>query len=196
MWLIKQLAEILVMMNEEERREILMGEFTEAIGLSESFVLKFENHLQKLTVTQQDELITRLKKGLREQYVNVISQKSVKSVIPASLNSLEKSTALALPQNKQALFVRWVTYLKEQGTKAVGKQRLDVLFAVFDTVDESALNAEMDYRINLGHLGLVFKGEDNSSSGQTGSSQKFLSKISEQSKRIGQELADKHKKPE
>lgn len=183
-------------MNEEERKEILMGEFTEVIGLSESFVLKFENHLQKLTVAQQDELIARLKKGLREQYVNVISQKSVEKVLPTTLNSLEKSTALALPQNKQALFVRWITYLKEQGTKMIGKQRLDVLFAVFDTVEESVLKAEMDYRINMGHVGLVFKGEENSSSEQSGGSQKFLSKLSEQSKRIGQELADKHKKPE
>ena len=182
-------------MNDEERIEILTGEFAEVIGLSESFIEKFDLHLKKLSVFEQNEQIERLKKLLREQYVNILTKESVEIVENYSLSNLEKSALMTLSKDKAKLFLDWLTYLKEQGAKKIGKQRLDVLLAVFENVTVSELKEEMNYRMNMGHSGLIFRNE-NKAETSLGGSHSHLSKLSEQSKRIGQELADKHKKPD
>ncbi len=187
-------------MEEESEFDLLSEEVVEAIGLSESFVKRFNRFLSNLPEQQREGLINDLKKKIRDQFVNVLNEVKVeKDSNSFSLSSLEQSYLNSLTEEKQELFGNWLMYLKEQGAKSLGKQRLDVFVDVFEQKSVQELKEEINYRVNLGHSGLLFKGGVNTSSTEgihSSSSQSYLDKITEESKRISQELAKKHNNSE
>ena len=149
-------------MEEKSIPNFLDEGFMSQLGFSDSYLKIFFRKLKGLTLKEKKELNKNLQPLLQKQYALILINDQLNGTASEdfSLSALEQGFVFQLPPEKAELMEKWVQYLYEIGSKSIGKIRLEVLLKIFEENTVADLEAEMEYRINLGHSGLVFNNKE------------------------------------